>query len=73
MTGPRRTLEEQPEVLALGPSSVLHAVADKVVDDYLAVVDAVNQDIEEIESSVFGPAGRPTSSGSTSSSATSSR
>jgi magnesium transporter len=58
MTGLRRTLEEQPEVLALGPSSVLHAVADKVVDDYLAVVDAVNQDIEEIESSVFGPRGK---------------
>jgi magnesium transporter len=58
MTGLRRKLEEQPEVLALGPSSVLHAVADKVVDDYLAVVDAVNQDIEEIESSVFGPRGK---------------
>ncbi len=37
-----------------GPSSVLHAVADKVVDDYLVVVDAVNEDIEEIETSVFG-------------------
>jgi magnesium transporter len=55
MTGLRRKLEEQPDVLALGPSSVLHAVADKVVDDYLAVVDAVNEDIEEIENSVFGP------------------
>ncbi len=55
MTGLRRALEAQPEVLALGPSSVLHAVADKVVDDYLLVVDAVNQDIEEIETSVFGP------------------
>ena len=55
MTGLRRKLEGTPEVLALGPSSVLHAVADKVVDDYLAVVDAVNQDIEEIETNVFGP------------------
>jgi magnesium transporter len=54
MTGLRRRLEAQPAQLALGPSSVLHAVADKVVDDYLAVVDAVNEDIEEIESSVFG-------------------
>jgi magnesium transporter len=34
---------------------VLHAVADKVVDDYLAVVDAVNEDIEEIETNVFSP------------------
>jgi magnesium transporter len=54
MTGLRRRLETAPELLALGPSSVLHAVADKVVDDYLAVVDAVNEDIEEIETSVFG-------------------
>ncbi len=54
MTGLRRRLETSPAQLALGPSSVLHAVADKVVDDYLVVVDAVNGDIEEIESSVFG-------------------
>jgi magnesium transporter len=33
----------------------LHAVTDKVVDDYLAVIDAVNEDIEEIENEVFGP------------------
>ena len=55
MTGLRRRLEGSPELLALGPSSVLHAVADKVVDDYLAVVDAVNEDIEEIETNVFSP------------------
>jgi magnesium transporter len=54
MTGLRRRLEANPGQLALGPSAVLHAVADKVVDDYLAVVDRVNEDIEEIESSVFG-------------------
>ena len=34
---------------------MLHAVADKVVDDYLAVTDAVLQDIEEIETTVFAP------------------
>jgi len=51
----RSNLEEDPSHLSLGPSAVLHAVADKVVDDYLAVVDDVNTDIEEIEISVFGP------------------
>jgi magnesium transporter len=55
MSGLRRRLEASPELLRLGPSSVLHAVTDKVVDDYLAVVDAVNEDIEEIESNVFSP------------------
>jgi magnesium transporter len=53
MSGLRLRLEADPHQLALGPSAVLHAVADKVVDDYLAVVDAVNEDIEEIENSVF--------------------
>ncbi len=53
MTGLRRQLEANPTQLALGPSAVLHAVADKVVDDYLGVVDQVNEDIEEIETSVF--------------------
>ncbi|WP_088288663.1 magnesium and cobalt transport protein CorA [Kineosporia sp. A_224] len=53
MSDLRRQLEADPEQLALGPSAVLHAVADKIVDDYLAVVDAVNEDIEEIENNVF--------------------
>jgi magnesium transporter len=57
--GVRQRLELTPAQLALGPSSVLHAVADRVVDDYLAVVDAVNEDIEEIENSVFGPRHNP--------------
>lgn len=55
MSGLRRRLEGDRAQLALGPSAVLHAVTDKVVDDYLAVVDAVTEDIEEIENVVFGP------------------
>jgi magnesium transporter len=57
LTGMRRRLEEDPEQLAMGPSAVLHAVTDKVVDAYLAVVDSVQQDIEEIETTVFTPRG----------------
>ena len=59
LRGVRQRLEADPEQLALGPSAVLHAVADKAVDDYLSVVDAVNEDIEEIENSVFGPRTSP--------------
>jgi magnesium transporter len=55
MAGLRKRLEENPEQLSLGPSAVLHAVTDKVVDDYLAVVDSVQQDLEEIETTVFAP------------------
>jgi magnesium transporter len=57
LAGLRRRLESDPEQLALGPSAVLHAVSDKVVDDYLSVVDDVQQDLEEIESTVFAPRG----------------
>jgi magnesium transporter len=53
LTGLRRRLEADPRHLALGPSAVLHAVTDKVVDDYLHVVDAVHEDIDEIEADVF--------------------
>jgi magnesium transporter len=55
MTGLRKRLEDNVTQLSLGPSAVLHAVADKVVDDYLAVTDAVLEDIEEIENKVFAP------------------
>ncbi|GGZ28332.1 magnesium/cobalt transporter CorA [Streptomyces poonensis] len=60
----RETLETVPEQLAKGPAAVLHAIADHVVDDYLAVVDAVRNDLDAMESAVFsehagrGDAGR---------------
>jgi magnesium transporter len=52
----RRRLEDNPELLAKGPSAVLHAIADHVVDDYLAVTDAVQNDIDEVEIDVFSAA-----------------
>ncbi|MGH4020436.1 MAG: magnesium and cobalt transport protein CorA [Pseudonocardiaceae bacterium] len=51
----RRRLERDPEQLALGPAAVLHAVADQVVDRYLAVTAAVEDDIEAMETKVFAP------------------
>ncbi|MFF1907141.1 magnesium and cobalt transport protein CorA [Kitasatospora sp. NPDC058218] len=53
LTGVRRDLEAAPELLALGPAAVLHAVADSVVDQYLEVADAFERDVEELESAVF--------------------
>ena len=49
----RRELEAKPELLRAGPSAVLHAVADRVVDDYAAVLDGLATDIDEIETQVF--------------------
>lgn len=52
----RRDLERRPDQIACGPGAVLHAVADKVVDDYALVLRGLDVDIDEIEHEVFsGP------------------
>ena len=53
LTGVRSGLEADPEQLAIGPASVMHAIADRIVDEYLTVVEAVEDDIDEMENSVF--------------------
>ncbi len=53
----RTDLEAHPDLLGLGPSSVVYAVADRVVDDYLPVIDGFATDIEEVEAEVFSGAG----------------
>ncbi|MFG1674066.1 magnesium/cobalt transporter CorA [Micromonospora sp. NPDC049282] len=50
----RRRLEAEPGVLALGPEAVLYAVLDRVVDGYAPVVAGLENDIDEIETEVFG-------------------
>ncbi|HSK26173.1 MAG TPA: magnesium/cobalt transporter CorA, partial [Jiangellales bacterium] len=49
----RERLESQPALLALGPSSVLYAVADAVVDTYLDVAAQLEDDIDDIEERAF--------------------
>ncbi|HEY8372448.1 MAG TPA: magnesium and cobalt transport protein CorA [Pseudonocardiaceae bacterium] len=51
----RRQLEDDPEQLLLGPAAVLHAIADHVVDSYLAVTNQVEEDIDRVEAEVFDP------------------
>ncbi|MQA84031.1 MAG: transporter [Streptosporangiales bacterium] len=50
----RRRLEEDPELLGLGPEAVLYATLDSVVDGYAPVVAGLQNDIDEIETEVFG-------------------
>jgi magnesium transporter len=57
----RRALEGDPEQLALGPAAVLHAIADHVVDSYLDVTTAIEDDIEEMETQIFAPRSSPDS------------
>ncbi|GGS87318.1 magnesium transporter CorA [Streptomyces cinerochromogenes] len=53
----REELEADPHQLAKGPAAVLHAIADHVVDDYLTVTDAVQADIDQVETEVFSENG----------------
>ncbi|MFF5701078.1 magnesium/cobalt transporter CorA [Streptomyces sp. NPDC012794] len=53
----REALEADPEQLAKGPAAVLHAMADHVVDDYVAVTDAVQSDMDAVETAVFSDHG----------------
>ena len=49
----RRRLEERPELLKEGPAAVVWAIIDKVVDDYLPVVEGIDNDIGEVETEIF--------------------
>ncbi|MFJ9023099.1 magnesium and cobalt transport protein CorA [Streptomyces sp. NPDC102259] len=53
----REELESDTTQLAKGPSAVLHAIADHVVDDYLNVIDSVQEDIDKVETEVFAANG----------------
>jgi magnesium transporter len=56
----RIQLERQPELLAHGPGAVLHAIVDRVVDDYMPAITGLGEDIDEIENQVFsGERGNP--------------
>ena len=49
----RHGLEEHAAVLGHGPSAVVHAVCDRVVDGYEHVAQELETDVDEIEESVF--------------------
>ena len=51
----RAALEDQPDLLCQGPAAVLYAVADLVVDHFVDVATAVEEDVDELEASVFSP------------------
>ena len=50
----RRRMESNPDLLERGPEAVLYAILDKVVDGYSPVVSGLSNDIDEIETEVFG-------------------
>jgi magnesium transporter len=50
----RRRMEGDPDLLRLGPAGVFSAILDGVVDGYAPVVAGLQNDIDEIETEVFG-------------------
>ena len=58
LAGVRHRLEAKPERLALGPTAVMHAIADHVVDTYLDVVQQVEEDVDVMQEDVFTPGSR---------------
>ena len=56
----RAHLEQRPELLAAGSSSVLWAILDQVVDGYGPVIAGLERDIDEIEATVFSGTVAPT-------------
>jgi magnesium transporter len=55
LTELRHRLEDEHDLLARGPASVLYAIADHVVDLFVEVAGAVEVDVDELEASVFSP------------------
>jgi magnesium transporter len=55
----RQRLEQRPDLLAAGTSAVLWAVLDHVVDDYTPVVAGLEDDIDQIEATVFSETAAP--------------
>lgn len=53
LAGLRSRLEEDPSALEPGPWGVFHAIIDHIVDQYLAIEDELQRDLEDIEQRVF--------------------
>ena len=53
----REALETDPQHLRRGPGAVLHAILDRVVDDYQPAIEGLETDIDEVEEQLFS-AGR---------------
>jgi magnesium transporter len=50
----RHEIEAKPEFLKLGPFAVLHAVLDRVIDEYTAIATELENDVINLETKVFG-------------------
>ena len=50
----RRACEQDPEMLAMGPSFCLYAVLDFIVDNYMPIVSSFREQLHDLEDDIFG-------------------
>jgi magnesium transporter len=50
---PRKSCEQLPELMTLGPSYALYAVVDFIVDNFLPIVNSFKQELDELEKEIF--------------------
>jgi magnesium transporter len=55
----RADLEAREHLLAFGPAAVAYAVCDRIVDGYEEVAAELENDVDEVEASVFAPDRKP--------------
>jgi magnesium transporter len=53
LSGVRKRVDRRPDLVRCGPSAVLYAIVDEVVDSYEAVIAGLDNDIREVELEVF--------------------
>jgi magnesium transporter len=52
--GVRQRCESTPQLLAKGPGYVLYALMDFIVDQYLPIVQQIEEEVEDLEDIIFG-------------------
>jgi len=52
--GVRQRCESTPQLLSKGPGYVLYALMDFVVDQYLPIVQQIEEEVEDLEETIFG-------------------
>ncbi len=61
LTDVRSAMEDESDRLKYGTMAALHAILDKVVDDYEPVVVGLQTDVDQVEANVFGEGREATS------------
>jgi magnesium transporter len=51
----RMRSEARPDLLECGPGAALYAIVDWIVDEYQPIIDALDDDVSDVEREVFSP------------------